>query len=293
MTDTDRRDAEADLKYKILNEYPRLSEQDAFEFACNPGVSCFTDCCRDVNIVLTPYDVVRMKNRLGIGSREFLDEYTVTIASKEMQLPVVMFKLSDDAEKRCRFVTEKGCGIYEDRPWPCRMYPLGMASPSDDHIEIAEPFYFLMREDVCKGFAECGGKQWTVGRWMTDQGVAVYNEMGELWKEVTLHRFFAQGGELDPAKMDMLFMATYDLDLFRPFIFETSFLKKFEVDPEEVEAMRTDDAALLRFACRWVRFACFRDKTMTIRGEIAEAFRRQAEREAAAKQAVKDDNADR
>ena len=284
MSDDTRREAEAQLKEKILNEYPRLKEEDSFEFACNPNVSCFTDCCADINIILTPYDVLRMKNKLEISSREFLDKYTVTIGTKEMQMPVVLLKLTDDDKKVCHFVSDKGCGIYDARPWPCRMYPLGLASPSDDHPELREPFYFLMREEFCKGFAECEGKTWTVMQWMEDQGVSDYNAMGELWKEITLHRFFARGGELDPAKMEMLFMATYDIDTFRIFVFETSFLKKFEIEPEKVEAMRADDAELLKFAFQWVKFASFQEPTMTIKSEVAEQARQQAERERAARE---------
>jgi len=43
-----------------------------FQFNCNPGVSCFTQCCQDVTIVLTPYDVLRLKNGLKISSGEFM-----------------------------------------------------------------------------------------------------------------------------------------------------------------------------------------------------------------------------
>ena len=43
-----------------------------FNFKCSPGVGCFTRCCGDVTIVLTPYDILRLKNRLGIGSEDFI-----------------------------------------------------------------------------------------------------------------------------------------------------------------------------------------------------------------------------
>ncbi len=44
-----------------------------FRFACNPGVACFNECCRDLNQFLTPYDVLRLKRGLGLSSRQFLD----------------------------------------------------------------------------------------------------------------------------------------------------------------------------------------------------------------------------
>ena len=44
-------------------------ENGGFRFACHPGVVCFTECCRDLKLLLTPYDVIRLKNRLGLQFR--------------------------------------------------------------------------------------------------------------------------------------------------------------------------------------------------------------------------------
>ena len=52
------------LQEKILEDYPRLGPDDTFQFACHPGVSCFNRCCGDVNIFLSPYDVLRLKTGL-------------------------------------------------------------------------------------------------------------------------------------------------------------------------------------------------------------------------------------
>ena len=46
----------------------RMEAEHLFQFQCYPGVSCFTQCCRDVTIVLTPYDVLRLKNCLKMSS---------------------------------------------------------------------------------------------------------------------------------------------------------------------------------------------------------------------------------
>jgi Fe-S-cluster containining protein len=117
------------LKEEILKDYERLNEKSEFRFACHPGVPCFNDCCGDVNIFLTPYDIIRLKNNLGIPSGEFLSEYTVSPFDKNLKYPVILLKMNDDEKKSCPFVGENGCGVYEDRPWACRMYPLGLASP--------------------------------------------------------------------------------------------------------------------------------------------------------------------
>ena len=42
-----------------------LSEGDTFKFSCHKGIKCFTACCSDTNIILGPYDIHRLKKRLG------------------------------------------------------------------------------------------------------------------------------------------------------------------------------------------------------------------------------------
>jgi hypothetical protein len=50
----------------------------------------------------------------------------------------------------------------------------------------------------------------------------------------------------------MFFMVSYNIDKFRQFVLESTFLKRYEVDPETVEAVRKDDVALLRFGSKWL-----------------------------------------
>lgn len=260
------------LEEKILEDFPRLGPDDTFNFSCQPGISCFNKCCADVNIFLLPYDVLRLKKRLGMTSTEFMDTHTLLPVQKDMKTPVVVLRMNDDEEKTCPFVTEAGCGVYEDRPWPCRMYPLGLAASKDTPDGWrGERFYFLQRETVCKGGDE--PKQWTVRQWLDDQGVDAYDEWGEAFKELTLHEFFADGGELSPEKIHMLFTACYDLDRFREFVFNSTLLKRFEVDEDFVEEMRYDDEALLRFAFLWLRFSLFGEDTIRPRPEAIEAVR--------------------
>lgn len=60
----------------IIRDYPRLTLEDSFSFQCCQSLECFTRCCNDVTIVLTPYDVIRMKQALHVDSSEFLEKYT-------------------------------------------------------------------------------------------------------------------------------------------------------------------------------------------------------------------------
>jgi Fe-S-cluster containining protein len=258
-----------ELKERVLGDAPRFGPDDRFRFSCHPGVPCFNRCCADINIFLTPYDVLRLKHRLGITSTEFLDKHAVVPFSKEIKQPVPLLRMRDDEDKACQFVGEQGCTVYEDRPWACRMYPLGMAAPRDED-EQGERFYFLMEEDHCRGFEE--GREYSVSEWIRDQGIEEYNEAGDLFRPITLHPFF-ESGDMSPAKMDMFFMASYDLDRFRRFVFGSTFLDKFVVEPEVVEAIKTDDFELMKFAFRWLRFTLGFEETMKLNPTL-EAERR-------------------
>jgi Fe-S-cluster containining protein len=264
-------DPRARLANRILSDAPRLGPDDTFTFACHPGVSCFTECCADVNIFLSPYDVLRMKRRLGMSSREFLETYTLLPVQKEMTTPVVMLRMGEGEGKPCPFVGAEGCGIYADRPWPCRMYPLGLAAQKDAPDGApGERFCFLLREAACRGFDD--GRAWTVRQWFDDQHIDEYDRWGDAFKELTLHPFFAGGGVLPPEKLHMFYTACYDLDTFREFVFGSTLLQRFDVDEDLVAEMRYDDEALLRFGFLWLRFSLFGEPTMRPRPEVLEAF---------------------
>jgi hypothetical protein len=142
------------------------------------------------------------------------------------------------------------------------MYPLGLASPKEEAAGGEEEFFFLMKEDICLGHKEV--REFTVREWIENQGISEYDEFGRLYKEITLHDFFEQGNELKPEQLEMFFTALYDLDKFREFVFESTFLRRFKVERDVVQAMEKSDEDLLRFAFRWLRFCLFGEKTLEI-----------------------------
>ena len=261
-------------KESILKEYPKLSLNDRVRFLCHKGLECFNQCCADVNIFLTPYDILRMKRRLKITSDEFLENYTYSITLDKQRIPAVVLKMGEDERKTCPFVTEAGCGIYEDRPWSCRMYPIGMASPNKDPGSNREDFYFIIEQDFpCLGFKE--EKEWTIIEWKENQGANIYDIKGKSYMEITLHDFFLRGNSLTPEKCEMFYMACYNLDKFRRFLFESSFFTVFDIDKGTVEKLETDDEALLEFASSWMKFSLFGESTLKIREDVLEEKRNQ------------------
>ena len=97
------------------------------EFSCHKGIGCWNACCSNIDISLTPYDVLRLKTRLGISSTEFLKEYTVPYEMEKDSIAGVKFR-PVDAGTACRFMQPEGCGIYQDRPTACRYYPVALLS---------------------------------------------------------------------------------------------------------------------------------------------------------------------
>jgi Fe-S-cluster containining protein len=247
----------------VVRDNRNLRKDEPFPFACHPGLPCFNRCCADVNIVLTPVDILRLSRRLGISTTDFLDRHALVPVTKDLQLPVVMLRMGDGPDKSCSFVGEQGCTVYEDRPWACRMYPVGMALPPARAGVEPEPVFFLFEDDFCHGRKQ--DPLWTVEKWRDDQGILPREELEEGYRAIVSHPWFIGGRKLDPRRMEMFYTACYDLDRFREFVFDSTFLERFELERDEVEEMRGDDEALLRFAFRWLRFALFAEPTMKVR----------------------------
>jgi Fe-S-cluster containining protein len=249
-----------------MENFKQLKRDDTFCFSCKKEYSCFNQCCTDTNIFLTPYDVLRIRRRLNISSEEFLEKYTLQPFTKEQKLPVVLLRLNDDEKKSCQFVKEEGCSIYEDRPWSCRMYPIGLASQKTRIDDPGNEFYFLQTDDYCEGHSS--DQEWTIDGWMQNQGVEEYEHYSSLFREIVLHPAFDKGTELTPPKMEMFHMVFYNPDKFRDFIFESSFLKRFEIAKKTLDEIKENDLKLMAFGVDWLKFCLFAEDTIKIRGDV-------------------------
>lgn len=251
----------------------RMEKNSLFEFKCHPGVPCFTNCCRNMNIILTPFDIIRMKKRLGMPSDLFLKLYTEPEILIESGLPVARLKMMEDAEGKCPFVTPKGCQVYSDRPVCCRYYPVGIASLMQMEKEAGqeEEFFFLIKENHCKGFEEktC----WTVDSWRADQEADLYDRMNRGWLELMLRKkSFGEDTELPPRARELFFMATTNMESFRRFVFESRFLYTYNVDEATLNKIREDDFELMQFAFEYLKNAMFgaESSIIKIKGQILE-----------------------
>jgi Fe-S-cluster containining protein len=238
-----------------LKDQPQGSDRlmtwdDTFCFECHSGIDCFNSCCANVTIFLTPVDVMRMRKALGISSEDFLEKHTHRLISQKTGLPAVVLKMGENERKACSFVTEKGCSIYEDRPYTCRLYPLDTANGVE--------YKLIVSSESCHGLRE--SKEWTVEKWRSEQGLRYYDDPDHNLKDVMAADEVWEQQIADPRAQDMFLMALYDPDRFREFIFKSSFLKKFKIDDDILEKIREDDLALLYFGTQWLRFVFFGQK---------------------------------
>jgi hypothetical protein len=259
-------------------EPTQLTGKSRFTFACHQGLSCFTTCCHGMDIILAPYDILRLKKKLSLTSGEFLARHTVNTTHEESGLPLVLLKMGEEERHPCPFLTESGCSVYEDRPSICRYYPIGLATlrvekEAEEEKKKGtgeERFYFLVREDHCLGHGEA--KEWTVDEWREDQGASRDDEINHDWQSAFLSRALPGQQRVDPKRQSLFHLTCYDLDNFRKFVFDSAFLENFEVDPETVEKIRTDDDELLRFALRYMKFFMMMEQTMKPREGAVESW---------------------
>lgn len=234
-------------------EYIKID--DSFTFACKPGLTCFNQCCKDVNQFLYPYDIVRLKNHLGLHSRDFLQHYTFIYSGDTTGLPIVSFQTSPSDGYACPFVSNKGCTVYADRPASCRIFPLARAiSRSRQNGEIIEHFA-LIKDPICQGFNE--NETLTVREFIKDQDLAEYNSQNDKMIELISLKQQILPGVLDVAAKDKFVLALYNTDGFRAAVLEDKLIDPASLPADVMKNFKTDDVAVLDLGLAWIASELF------------------------------------
>lgn len=226
-----------------------LTPESCFTFQCHPGLSCFTECCGNTTIMLSPYDILRLKRFLGLSSWDFLTQYTCLVRDEDSNLPLIILNMQQGAENRCPFLQPEGCSVYDHRPTACRYYPIGLGSLMTE--TGLQECHAYIQEEHCQGFKS--ETQWQVDSWRRNQGLEEYDEMNREWKVILLSLSAREGGVLDANQQDQFFMAAYDLDRFRSLLLNSPLGKKCNLDPEKAEALQSNDDELLKIAYRYLK----------------------------------------
>ena len=251
----------------------KLKPADMFCFSCHDGVSCWNVCCHGADITLTPMDILGLSERLDMKARDFLAKYTVPDTWDRADLPVAKLKMTgQDGKGPCSFMTGEGCSVYESRPATCRYYPLGLASIKPKGSDIKEDFFFLVKETHCRGHDEDNLQ--SVTKFRDQQGLAGYDEGNRGWIDILMKMASWQsiggpGGKEIPAQTkQMFFLVSTDVDGLRQFILESKFLDTYEIDPQAVETIKSDDIALLQLGFDWMKNVLFNDPAISLKETV-------------------------
>ena len=267
----------------------------ALQFQCRKGIACWNACCSNIDISLTPYDIVRLKQHLELSSSEFLNRYTVPYEMEKDGIAGVKLRPVDGGTA-CRFMTDAGCGVYADRPTACRYYPVALLSMRKQDESVDRQYYAIVREDHCLGHRE--PRTQTIDEYRAEQGLPEYDDLAHGWRQLILKKKSSGPTVGKPSKrsLELFFMTCYDIDRFRSFVASDSFSGIYELPADELHAMLLDDVTLLQFGFRFLRQVLFGEMTIPMRAESVEQRRARLaeqrariEREAAERLARDDD----
>jgi len=257
---TDNPVNQADIPFTsdIVPEVMELETE--IQFRCHKEISCFNACCKQADITLAPYDIIRLKQRLDKTSSEFLADHTVPFEMDRDGLPGV--KLQTDNDGACSFLTEEGCSVYEDRPAVCRYYPVAMLAMHLKDSATDEAHFSLVKESHCMGHKE--DRTITIGDYRKEQEAEVYDEHNRGWLQLMLKKRSAGPsiGRPSSLSLQLFFMASYDQDRFRRFIASDSFKNSYELADSTYEAIANDDIIAMEFGYQFLRQILFAEKTL-------------------------------
>lgn len=239
----------------------KIAKEETFCFSCHPAISCFTECCRQLELALTPYDVLRMKKACGLDSGEFLDRYVIMEQEEYETFPRFYLTMIDDGRESCVFVSKSGCTVYQDRPGACRAYPMGRAAIMQPESEMGktekmEEFFVIIRESHCQGFQE--QQVQNVNRYGQEQGLTSYNRFNDAVAAILQHEQVRQKKRFSEDRIKQFILALYNLDQFRISLFAGALAGTTPLDSVTKERL-LDDEELLLHAIDWLQKILFKD----------------------------------
>ncbi len=254
-----------------------LTLDSEFQFNCHKGIACFNACCKSIDITLTPYDILRLKRRLGLDSKDFVARYTVPFDMDFHSMPGLKL-ITKPGTPECAFLTEEGCSVYEDRPSACRYYALGNMGVRKKGSSKIEDIYFVVKEAHCLGHNE--PLKQTVREYRKNQGIEQYDEMNHEWRDLIIKKRSSGPtvGKPSLRSMQLFDMCSYDMDSFRQFIQSDGFNDVFDLDRSTMAELLDDEDKLLIFSFRFLKQVLFGENSIALKAGARE--RRIAQRKA-------------
>jgi len=260
MDETQFKNLAQEAPFELSPVMPNMLDGDkVIQFRCHKDVKCWNACCSNIDITLTPYDVLRLKNHLGLSSGDFLKQYTVPYEMDQDGMPGVKLRPVEGGTA-CQFMKPEGCGVYQDRPTACRYYPVALLSLRNQEEFTDRTSYALVQEPHCLGHQE--PRKLSIDDYRKEQGVDIYDEKGRGWRQLVLKRKSAGPGIGKPPVVSnqLFFMASYDIDRFRAFVSSDSFNRTYDIPLDVMATLLADDEALMEFGYNFLKHTLFGEK---------------------------------
>ena len=261
------------IKDEIPHESPvnpvELTLDSEIQFHCHKNISCFNECCKNIDITLMPYDIQRLKRRENISSSEWVAKYTVPFPMDAHDMPGLKLA-TRPGSTACVYLREEGCSVYEDRPTACRYYALGSMGVRKQGAAEVEDLYFLVKESHCKGHEE--PRTLTVREYREEQGLVEYDEKNREWRDIVLKKRSSGPtvGAPTPRSLQLFDMCSYDIDNFRAFLQSPGFTEIFAIDGQEKQDLTEDEDKLFQFSCRFLKQVLYGEMSINVNSEASQ-----------------------
>ena len=269
MTTDDLENIKNEIPWESPVQPVELGLDSEIRFNCHKGISCFNACCKNIDITLMPYDILRLKRRAGLTSSQWVARHTVPFPMDAHEMPGLKMATKPGTSE-CVFLRQAGCSVYEDRPSACRYYALGSMGVRRTASAKVDDLYFVVKEDHCKGHEE--PRRLTVRQYRKEQGLEKYDEMNREWRDIILKKRSSGPtvGAPSARSLQLFDMCSYDMDNFRKFINSDGFAEVFDLDSDEKTALTQDEDKLLLFAARFLKQVLFGEMTIPVKVDAQE-----------------------
>ena len=251
---------------------PRLLEgEHTFSFRCHKNISCWNACCNNIDIALTPYDIIRLKQRLGMKSWEFLREYTTPYEFEKDGIAGVKL-MPVEGGTACRFMNEEGCSRLHRPPDRLSLLPgrLGVNAQTG-RIQRPPVLRHGLRgalQGASRGEPDDHRSVFAPSRaWKSTTNTP------HGWRQLVLKKKSSGAtiGKPSLKSRRLFFMANYDIDRFREFVRSEGFTKSFVIEDELFVRLMSDDVELMEFGYRLLQQVLFGEESIPMREEAINA----------------------
>ncbi|MCK5165505.1 MAG: YkgJ family cysteine cluster protein, partial [Desulfobacula sp.] len=90
------------------------------------------------------------------------------------------------------------------------------------------------------------------------QGVDLRDEVNDGWMELIVRKkSLPESMKFSEESKRMFFLVCYNIDKFREFVFNSTFLERYDFQKEKIEEIKKDDVKLLQFGFEWLNASFF------------------------------------